>query len=159
MKIQQKIPLNNFLKIIFFFILCYLIFSTYFSFNNQSRSNIAIAQENEKFNKDTTPDPEPDVFVPCDHEPEVNLEELAKNVVYPDELRKEGIEGYVIIHLLVTETGFVKKTLVEQSDNELFIQAAIAAIKKTKWEPAIQKGQNIKCWISVPIKFKLKNED
>jgi protein TonB len=36
-------------------------------------------------------------------------------------------------------------------------EAAIEAIKKTKFKPAVQRDRNVGVWIAIPVTFKLSN--
>lgn len=102
-------------------------------------------------------EPAPDEFIPVEKEPWVDLEKLQKKVEYPDLARRAGIEGRVIVRVLVGKSGKVRKTLIEYTDSELLNQSAIEAISKHgTFTPAIQNGQPITCWVSIPITFKLR---
>lgn len=99
--------------------------------------------------------PAPDEFIPAEKYPECDMGALRKSIVYPEDARRKGIEGEVIVRALIDEEGKQTKTLIEHSDNSLLNDAALNAVKQTKFTPAIQKGKSIKCWVSIPIRFKL----
>jgi protein TonB len=102
-------------------------------------------------------EPDPDEFIPVEKEPGVDLVKLQKLITYPDLARRAGIEGSVVLRVLVEKDGNVKRTLIEYSENELLNQAAIDAVTKYgKFTPAIQNNQPITCWVSIPIRFKLR---
>lgn len=92
-------------------------------------------------------------------EPLPFFEEIQKGLVYPPKARELGLEGRVIVRALVNKKGKVSKCVVEFSDNDIFNEAAITAIKRSKYTPAIQEGKPIACWVSIPIQFKLRGED
>ncbi|MGE5480008.1 MAG: energy transducer TonB [Chloroflexota bacterium] len=101
--------------------------------------------------------PEPDEFIPVEKEPAVDLGKLQAKIVYPDLARRAGVEGQVVLRVLVGANGKVLRSLIESSDNELLNEAAIKAIKEYgSIPPAIQNGQPITCWVSIPIKFRLR---
>lgn len=55
------------------------------------------------------------------------------------------------------EKGKVAGTKVLQSlGNNGCDEAAIAAVKKVKWKPAIHRKNPVKVWFSVPVVFRLK---
>ena len=86
-----------------------------------------------------------------------DLGKLQKNITYPEIARKAGIEGRVIIRVLVGADGKARKTLIESSDNEMLNEAAVKAIKDYGlFTPAKQNGQSIMCWVSIPINFRLR---
>lgn len=102
-------------------------------------------------------EPEPDEFIPVEKEPAVDLEKIQKKIVYPELARRAGVEGKVIVRVLVQKNGKIGKMLVEYSDNELLNEAATKAIRETSYiPPAIQNQQPIACWVSIPIQFKLR---
>lgn len=105
--------------------------------------------------KDVEPDPE--VFLPVEKEPGVDYQKLQRLVVYPELARKNGIEGTVTLRVLIDKDGVVRKLFVIDSENLLLEEAAINAVKSYgKFNPAIQNQEPIMCWVSIPIKFKLR---
>jgi len=61
----------------------------------------------------------------------------------------------VYIQVYLDESGKVVKSLVIKSAGELLDNAALSAIKKTRFTPAIVNGKPVKAKIVVPIFFKL----
>lgn len=101
--------------------------------------------------------PDPEEFIAVEREPGVDINAISRNVIYPEEAIKEGIEGKVIIKVLVLKDGSIKNPIVEYSDNSKLNQSAIDAIMLLKTiTPAEQKGKPVDCWVSIPINFKLK---
>jgi protein TonB len=97
-----------------------------------------------------------DDFIPVEKEPVVDLLALQKSIVYPEMARKAGIEGQVIVRVLVGKDGKPKKSVVQYTDSKMLDKAAKAAVMKQIFTPAIQNGRAITCWVSIPIKFKLR---
>lgn len=101
--------------------------------------------------------PSPDDFIPVEKQPVVDIAKLQNLVVYPDLAKRSGIEGRVIIKVLVDKTGSILKKKVEYTDSPLLDKAALDAIEKYgKFIPAVQNKQPVACWVSVPITFKLR---
>lgn len=100
--------------------------------------------------------PDSEEFIAVEKDPQVDLGELQKKVVYPEMARKSGVEGQVIVRVLVGKDGRVKQTKIQHSESSMLDQAAIDAVKKSIFTPAIQNGQPITCWVSIPIKFRLR---
>ncbi len=101
--------------------------------------------------------PDEDAFIPVEKQPDVDLGRLQKCVEYPELARKAGIEGEVLINVLVGADGKVRRTSIIKSDNEILNNSAIKAVKDCGvFTPAIQNGQPIICWVAIPIKFKLR---
>lgn len=74
---------------------------------------------------------------------------------YPQLAQLAGIEGKVFLKILVDENGNAEKIEVLKSDSETLDGAAIDAVKKTKFSPAIADNKPIKTWIVIPLLFKL----
>lgn len=73
-------------------------------------------------------EPAPDAFIPVEREPGVDLAKLQKSIKYPELARRAGVEGKVIVRVLVDEKGKARRQLIEFTDNELLNQAAMDAI-------------------------------
>lgn len=88
---------------------------------------------------------------------EVNPPRIIKKVnpVYPEEARKAGIEGIVILEAMTDEKGNVVRVKILNSIPELD-QAAIDALKQWKYEPAIIDGKPRPIVFTVTIRFSLK---
>jgi len=106
------------------------------------------------------PDEGPRVpFIPYDEPPEPigGYAAIQKNIIYPEIAQEAGIEGTVVIHAFVDKTGKVTKTMVLKGiPNTGLDEAAIAAIKKTRFRPAKQRERPVGVWISIPVNFRLK---
>lgn len=121
---------------------------------NNIPSNFDLDQNINVKKEDEIPDSEE--FIAVEKEPQVDLGELQKKVVYPEMARKSGVEGQVIVRVYVGKDGKVKQTKIQHSESSMLDQAAIDAVKKSVFTPAIQNGQPIGCWVSIPIKFRLR---
>ncbi len=76
---------------------------------------------------------------------------------YPEIAQEAGIEGTVIIQVFVDEKGRVKETIVLKGiPNTGLDEAAIEAIRKTRFKPAKQRERPVGVWISIPVNFKLQ---
>jgi protein TonB len=75
---------------------------------------------------------------------------------YPKRARRKGMEGIVILEILVDEKGGVEDiTLFKSSGHKILDKAARASVKSWLFQPGTRDGQNIKMWVQVPIRFKL----
>ena len=86
------------------------------------------------------------------------IQELAKNIKYPESAKKEGIMGTVFVKAVIDEVGNVVKAEVEKGANEELNAAAISAVKNTKFIPGEDKGEKVKAEVTIPIKFKLDDK-
>ena len=123
--------------------------------------------DSQKVDYDTPPPPpspgdEDVIFVAYDKPPQPigGFAAIQQNLVYPEIARRAGIEGTVIVHAQIGVNGEVVNTRILNSlgENNGCDEAAIAAIKAVKWQPAKAKGQPVSVWVSIPMKFKLSGE-
>ena len=75
--------------------------------------------------------------------------------VYPDLARKAGIEGMVVVKVLITTKGDVEKVEVVKS-HPMLDDAAMAAAKQFKFKPGKQRDRFVKVWMTIPFTFRLK---
>jgi len=80
------------------------------------------------------------------------------NPVYPEEARKRGIQGTVIIEAKIDEAGRVIDTLVLRSVPELD-QAAVDALRQWVYEPMVISGKPVKAVFAVTVRFKFDEKD
>ncbi len=90
-------------------------------------------------------------------EPVGGLKAIQEKVVYPELARKAGIEGRVFVKAYINEKGIVEKTEILKGIGAGCDEAAMKAVKETKFIPAKQRGKPLKVQVSVPILFKLSN--
>jgi TonB family protein len=74
---------------------------------------------------------------------------------YPELAKKAGMEGKVWVKVFIDEKGKVEKAVMDSSTNEVFVEAALEAIRQWEFTPALKDGKPIKCEIVVPFKFRL----
>jgi protein TonB len=72
---------------------------------------------------------------------------------YPYELKRAGISGVVTVAFSVDEKGNVIDPAVQKSSNKGFEQAALNAISKWKFKPALQDGTPVKSKLAIPLQF------
>jgi periplasmic protein TonB len=78
------------------------------------------------------------------------------NPKYPDLARQAGIEGTVLLRVLVGDDGKVINVSVIQSDvTPAMEKAAMEAAKQFAFRPAKQRTVSVKASVAVPIRFKL----
>lgn len=121
-------------------------------------SNIDVNRVDKIEIKEEEKEPEPDEFIAVEKEPEpVDFTALQKSVEYPEMAKKIGVEGTVIVQALIGKDGRVKKTRIAKSESELLNEAASKAVAKAPFTPAIQNGEPVMCWVTIPIRFKLRD--
>lgn len=90
----------------------------------------------------------------------VYFEELPEAITrvspqYPDIARQAGIEGTVMIQVLVGKDGKVKDTKVVESIPVLDDEA-VKAVKGWVFKPALVNNKPIAIWVAVPVRFTLR---
>ncbi|MDO9548231.1 MAG: energy transducer TonB [Candidatus Marinimicrobia bacterium] len=98
------------------------------------------------------------IYIPHEEEPEPigGYAAILKNAVYPPMAIEMGISGTVSVYAFIDENGNVSKCWIVQGiPNSELDEAAIDAVRKTKFKPAKQRDRNVGVYILIPIKFKL----
>tara|TARA_B100001250_G_scaffold56289_1_gene43487 strand:- start:297 stop:911 length:615 start_codon:yes stop_codon:yes gene_type:complete len=94
------------------------------------------------------------VFIPYD-DPPVAMTPIRP--VYPEIAQEAGIEGVIVVQAFIDEKGRVKETLILKGvPNTGLDEAAMDAIRKTRFRPAKQRERAVGVWISIPVNFRLK---
>jgi len=75
---------------------------------------------------------------------------------YPPQALRRGIEGEVLLKVLVSTDGEPLSVEVEKSSrNRDLDRAAMTAVKRWKFNPQIRNGQKVQGYVLVPIVFSL----
>jgi TonB family protein len=113
---------------------------------------------------DTVPDKNNKVFTSVEQVPEFpgGLTEfynfLSKTIRYPNESRKRGIQGRVIIKFIVEKDGELTNFKIARGVEKEIDQEALRALKLSpKWKPGIQNGKTVRVAYAVPISFTLED--
>lgn len=81
---------------------------------------------------------------------------ITDNVKYPEEARKEGVEGKVFVSFLITDQGKVRRpTLVRGIHPSLDAEALRVVREMPDWTPGEQKGKKVNVEFTLPIHFSL----
>jgi len=93
-----------------------------------------------------------EAFVAFEHEPELVW---MREPVYPEIARDAGIEGLVLVRVLVGADGTVLQVTLLRSVLGLD-EAALEAAKTAVFRPALQQGLPVQAWVVIPIEFSLR---
>jgi len=136
------------------------------------RPSVPIASEDEFFDEDITiedtdfddfedwdtPPPPPSSgpnvkFIPYDKPPKPII---PIKPIYPDIAQEAGIEGTIYIQFFIDKKGNVTEAWVQKGiPNTGLDEAALSAVKKSRWKPAQQRDKKVGVWQTVPVKFEL----
>lgn len=87
----------------------------------------------------------------------VNLAQVQGSMRYPEIARSSGIEGKVTVKVLVGPDGSVI-SVGGFSGPDVFRDEVSSKVMNLQFTPALQQGQPVKCWVSVPFNFKLSGK-
>jgi protein TonB len=75
---------------------------------------------------------------------------------YPPLARRLGVEGVVVLSVLVNEQGGVEDVQVVQpiSENVGINEAAVQVARSARFKPATRDGARVKMWTRLRIPFK-----
>ncbi|MFC3880427.1 energy transducer TonB [Algoriphagus namhaensis] len=83
-------------------------------------------------------------------------EYLRKNLKYPTQARRMGIEGTVIVVFVVNTDGSIQDVDVLRGIGGGCDEEAVEVVKNApKWEPGKQRGKPVRTRMRLPIRFKL----
>ncbi len=104
------------------------------------------------------------VYVNADILPKFNGESHQKfityiqdNLVYPEEAKKQNIQGKVYIQFIVSSKGEIIDAKIARGINKILDEEALKIIKSSpKWTPAmLENGENIAVQFTCPVSFVL----
>ena len=76
-------------------------------------------------------------------------------LVYPPMALRQKIESTVLTSVLISETGDVLDVKVLRGDDRFgFTDAAVRAVRATKYSPAMKDGKRVRTWLPQMIQFK-----
>ena len=95
-------------------------------------------------------------FVAYDKPPKAIIT-IQENIVYPDIAKSMGVEGTVFVKFYIDKKGNVDPNKISIIKGiPALNDAAITAVKKSKWKPAQQRDMRVGVFQTIPIKFQLK---
>ena len=97
--------------------------------------------------------PSPDAFIMVDEEPvRISIDPP----VYPEVAKKAGIEGTVLVRVLVGKDGRIKD-VIHIEGPEALKESADDCARTAVFRPALIDAQPVEVWVLMPITFKLRN--
>ena len=77
---------------------------------------------------------------------------------YTEDARDKKIEGSVLLGLTVDHDGLPQNIQIKKSLYPSLDQAAVAAVRQWRFEPAIKDGQPVSMWITVEVNFSVESK-
>jgi protein TonB len=76
--------------------------------------------------------------------------------VYPEQARRRGMEGKVVLRLRIDARGNLLKVEVLQGAGWGFAEAAVTAVRRSSFRPATIAGKPVACIARLPLRFVLR---
>ncbi len=84
------------------------------------------------------------------------IEYIIANFKYPEEAKRNSIQGTVIVRFVVSKTGDLKDLEVMRGIGGGCDEASLQIVRKMpKWIPGKQRGRNVNVQFNLPFKFQL----
>lgn len=82
---------------------------------------------------------------------------LSKNIKYPAQSMEKGIQGRVIVQMVITKDGDITGAKVVRSVDPLLDAEALRVINSMpKWKPGKQNGEAVNVKYTIPVTFRLQ---
>lgn len=92
--------------------------------------------------------------------PNPDYQSLLENVSYHIEALEAGIEGTVVVYAHIDSLGNVIESMIKDGFPSTGLDdSALAAVRRTRWQPAKRYRTALSMWIVIPITFDLKDPD
>jgi TonB family protein len=97
---------------------------------------------------------------PSEEEPiPLNLADIRRSIEYPKEARDQGIQGKVLVKVLIDTLGNLEQYELVNSAHPLLVQAVEAKLPTLRFSPARKDGHRQKFWVTLPFQFTLQNSE
>ena len=81
---------------------------------------------------------------------------IGQNMRYPEEAKKAGTQGRVVVQFLVNKNGAISDVSVLHSVDRLLDAEAVRLVRSMpKWKPGMQKGKAVTVKYTIPMMFRL----
>jgi TonB family protein len=89
---------------------------------------------------------------------EIHPPELLHRVepAYPEALRRDRIEGVVVLEAVVTEEGEVTDLRVVSSTRRELEEPALTAVRQWRYRPATYQGRPVRVYLTITTNFRLR---
>lgn len=85
------------------------------------------------------------------------MEYISKNLKYPEEMQKMGIQGKSVVYFVVMKDGSIGNIEILRSATKGLDEEAIRVIKSLPtWKPGLLDGEPVSVFYTLPVNFNLK---
>lgn len=101
---------------------------------------------------------ENEIFVVVEEMPSIigGTARLYELVEYPVMATKAGLEGTVVVGMVIQPDGVPSELFIMKSVHEILDAAALEAIRQVRFTPGRQRGRAVHVRMAIPIRFKLR---
>lgn len=86
------------------------------------------------------------------------MDYINENIRYPEQLKKDGVQGRVVMSFIVEVDGSISNIETLRSSNEEFEAEAIRVLQgMPKWKPGMHHGEPVNVMLVVPVNFRLSS--
>jgi len=83
------------------------------------------------------------------------LGEIRSKIGYPQVARDAGVEGNVVVRILVDQEGSYARHIVLNNVHPTLQKAVEAEISNIRFSPAVNQGKKVPFWVNIPFAFRL----
>ncbi len=87
-------------------------------------------------------------------EPFGGIEKMQQNVNYPEQARREGIVGKVLVKAFINENGEVTRAEIVKGLGFGCDEEALWVVKSTRFRPGKKNSKTLKVQITIPVSFR-----
>lgn len=87
-------------------------------------------------------------------EPFGGIEKMQQNVNYPEQARREGIVGKVLVKAFINENGEVTRAEIVKGLGYGCDEEALWVVKSTRFRPGKKNGKTLKVQLTIPVSFR-----
>ena len=120
--------------------------------------------QKESANDDSIANNDDEVYTEVDEQPEFQggvdklMSFLARNIKYPKEAMRKGIQGRVITNFIVNKDGTISNIVVKEGVNKQLDAEAIRVLSKMpKWKPGKNNGEIVRVNFTLPVTFRVES--
>lgn len=101
--------------------------------------------------------PEPEIFVVVEEMPTMigGLAALVADLDYPELARKAGLEGTVVVEVVIPPSGVPQDPQIRRSVGSVLDAEAVRAVMEQRFTPGMQRGRAVTVAMNIPVKFAL----
>lgn len=78
--------------------------------------------------------------------------------IYPEECKKNGIQGNVVVRGIIDKDGVIHDITVLQSPDNRLAESAIAAVRQWRFKPAYLNDKPLSVYYALTVRFNLGNK-